>query len=229
MLAGHVDDAGRRALLDAASVLAYPSIYEGFGFPLLEAMSAGVPVVAARAGSIPEVAGDAALLVEPTDDDGARRRDRPGASTTSRPRADLVARGRDRLGDVLVGRHRPGAGGVLPTARGRGREHGAGSPLKVALHSGQLLQPVPGGIGRYTHSLLRVLPTVGVDVDRVRGRGASDRRSAPRRRGSISARRTAACATSAGTGSAVPWFASTPTSCTRRASRSRPCATRRSS
>jgi glycosyltransferase involved in cell wall biosynthesis len=37
-------------------------------------------------------------------------------------------------------------------------------PLKVALHSGQLLQPVPGGIGRYTHSLLRVLPAVGVDV-----------------------------------------------------------------
>jgi glycosyltransferase involved in cell wall biosynthesis len=37
-------------------------------------------------------------------------------------------------------------------------------PMKIALHSGQLLQPVPGGIGRYTHSLLRVLPTVGVDV-----------------------------------------------------------------
>ena len=37
-------------------------------------------------------------------------------------------------------------------------------PMKVALHAGQLLQPVPGGIGRYTHSLLRVLPTVGVDV-----------------------------------------------------------------
>ena len=58
------------ALLDTARVLAYPSIYEGFGFPLLEAMSASLPVVAARAGSIPEVAGDAALLVEPTDERG---------------------------------------------------------------------------------------------------------------------------------------------------------------
>jgi glycosyltransferase involved in cell wall biosynthesis len=48
-------------------VLAYPSLYEGFGFPVLEAMSIGVPVVAARAGSIPEVAGDAATLVGPTD------------------------------------------------------------------------------------------------------------------------------------------------------------------
>jgi len=97
VLAGHVDDAGRRALLEAAVVLAYPSIYEGFGFPLLEAMSAGVPVVAARAGSIPEVAGDAALLVEPTDDHGlAASINR--VLTEDATRTDLVARGRDRLG-----------------------------------------------------------------------------------------------------------------------------------
>ena len=97
VLAGHVDDAGRRALLDRAAVLAYPSIYEGFGFPLLEAMSADVPVVAARAGSIPEVAGDAALLVEPTDDDGlAASIDR--VLTDDTIRTELVARGRDRLG-----------------------------------------------------------------------------------------------------------------------------------
>jgi len=84
-------------LLDGAAVLAYPSIYEGFGFPLLEAMSANVPVVAARAGSIPEVAGDAALLVEPTDDDGlAASIER--VLTDDTIRAELVARGRDRLG-----------------------------------------------------------------------------------------------------------------------------------
>ena len=97
VLAGHVDDAGRRALLEAASVLAYPSIYEGFGFPLLEAMTADVPVVAARAGSIPEVAGDAALLVEATDDQGlATALDR--VLTDETVRSELVARGRDRLG-----------------------------------------------------------------------------------------------------------------------------------
>src|SRR4029077_2907119 len=94
---GHVDDAGRRALLEAASVLAYPSIYEGFGFPLLEAMSAGVPVVAARAGSIPEVAGDAALLVEPTDDRGlAAAINR--VLTDDATRRELVGRGPARLG-----------------------------------------------------------------------------------------------------------------------------------
>src|SRR3954454_4192725 len=97
VLAGNVDDAARRALLDAAAVLAYPSIYEGFGFPLLEAMSAGVPVVAARAGSIPEVAGDAALLVEATDDHGlAAALER--VLTDDTLRAELIARGRDRLG-----------------------------------------------------------------------------------------------------------------------------------
>ncbi len=96
MLAGHVDDAGRRALLDTARVLAYPSIYEGFGFPLLEAMSASLPVVAARAGSIPEVAGDAALLVEPTDEHGlADALDR--VLTDDTLRAQLVARGHDRV------------------------------------------------------------------------------------------------------------------------------------
>lgn len=96
VLAGHVDDAGRRALLDTARVLAYPSIYEGFGFPLLEAMSASLPVVAARAGSIPEVAGDAALLVEPTDERGlAEALDRVLSDDTLR--AQLVARGQDRV------------------------------------------------------------------------------------------------------------------------------------
>jgi glycosyltransferase involved in cell wall biosynthesis len=58
------------ALLRQASVLAYPSRYEGFGFPPLEAMAAGVPVVATRAGSLPEVLGDGASLVEVGDLDG---------------------------------------------------------------------------------------------------------------------------------------------------------------
>jgi glycosyltransferase involved in cell wall biosynthesis len=55
--------ADRDALLAGATVFAYPSRYEGFGFPPLEAMAAGVPVVSTRTGAIPEVLGDAALLV----------------------------------------------------------------------------------------------------------------------------------------------------------------------
>lgn len=57
------------AALQNASVLAYPSLYEGFGFPPLQAMAAGVPVVATAAGAVPEVVGDAALLSEPGDAD----------------------------------------------------------------------------------------------------------------------------------------------------------------
>jgi glycosyltransferase involved in cell wall biosynthesis len=77
-------------------VLAYPSIYEGFGFPVLEAMSVGVPVVAARAGSIPEVAGDAALLVEPTDEQ-AIAAELERVVTDDATRRELIGRGRDRV------------------------------------------------------------------------------------------------------------------------------------
>jgi len=60
---GWVDDTRRAALLRGASVFAFPSIYEGFGLPPLEAMSAGAPVVCSDAGALPEVVGDGALLV----------------------------------------------------------------------------------------------------------------------------------------------------------------------
>jgi glycosyltransferase involved in cell wall biosynthesis len=60
----YVPHADLPALYAGATCFAFPSLYEGFGLPVLEAMAAGAPVVAARAGSIPEVAGDAALLVD---------------------------------------------------------------------------------------------------------------------------------------------------------------------
>lgn len=66
---GYVRDDALRGLLTAAAVLAYPSVYEGFGFPPLEAMAVGVPVVATAVGAIPEVTGDGALLVSPGDVD----------------------------------------------------------------------------------------------------------------------------------------------------------------
>ena len=64
---GYLDDAELDRTLQHASVLAYPSRYEGFGFPPLQAMVAGVPVVATAAGSIPEVVGDGAVIVPPDD------------------------------------------------------------------------------------------------------------------------------------------------------------------
>jgi glycosyltransferase involved in cell wall biosynthesis len=69
VFAGFVDDADLPSLYSAARVLAYPSLYEGFGLPMLEAMACGTPVVASTASSLPEVAGQAALLVDPYDVD----------------------------------------------------------------------------------------------------------------------------------------------------------------
>jgi glycosyltransferase involved in cell wall biosynthesis len=64
---GWVSEQQRAELLRGAAVLAYPSLYEGFGLPPLEAMTAGTPVVSTRTGGITEVAADAALLVAPGD------------------------------------------------------------------------------------------------------------------------------------------------------------------
>jgi glycosyltransferase involved in cell wall biosynthesis len=66
VLVGRVDDLQRAFLLESAHALVYPSLFEGFGLPPLEAMAVGTPVVAANAAAIPEVCGDAALLVDPT-------------------------------------------------------------------------------------------------------------------------------------------------------------------
>ena len=68
-LPGYIPDADLPALLAGAAFFCYPSLYEGFGLPILEAQSLGVPVMSAQSSSLPEVAGDAAILVDPTDVD----------------------------------------------------------------------------------------------------------------------------------------------------------------
>ena len=94
---GWVPDAERAALLAGAAVFAYPSVYEGFGLPPLEAMVAGVPVVATTAGALPEVLGDGAVLVPPRDVDalaGALAR----LLDDDSERAEVARRGRRRTG-----------------------------------------------------------------------------------------------------------------------------------
>jgi glycosyltransferase involved in cell wall biosynthesis len=67
---GYVDETDLPALYSLSELLVFPSFYEGFGLPVLEAMACGVPVVTSNCSSLPEVAGDAAVLVDPHNDAG---------------------------------------------------------------------------------------------------------------------------------------------------------------
>jgi glycosyltransferase involved in cell wall biosynthesis len=94
-LRGFVDDAELRRLYRRASLFAFPSLDEGFGMPVLEAMAAGVPVICSNSSALPEVAGDAAVLVDPYSTEAI-------ATTISlliadrRLRESLAAKGRQR-------------------------------------------------------------------------------------------------------------------------------------
>jgi glycosyltransferase involved in cell wall biosynthesis len=105
--ANRVDDATRASLLRGAAVLAYPSRDEGFGFPVLEAMTVGVPAVASAVGGVPEVAGDAALLV-PRDDPGALAAALRTALSDSAERERLVTAGRARASSYSWEAHAAG-------------------------------------------------------------------------------------------------------------------------
>ena len=106
---GWLDDSSLAGLLESATVLAFPSVYEGFGLPPLQAMAAGVPVVATRAGALPEVLGSGAEFVDVGDVAGLA-----GALeevlTDEQRRLSLVQAGRrraaefswERCGDAMV-------------------------------------------------------------------------------------------------------------------------------
>jgi glycosyltransferase involved in cell wall biosynthesis len=98
--AGYLPEEDFAALLAGATAMIFPSLFEGFGMPVLEAMSAGVPVLCGNLTSLPEIAGDAALLFDP-------RRPAEIVSAIERLesdealRADLVERGRRRVAEFL--------------------------------------------------------------------------------------------------------------------------------
>ncbi|MCJ7602521.1 MAG: glycosyltransferase family 4 protein [Desulfobulbaceae bacterium] len=73
IVTGHIPDSDLAALYNGATAMIYPSLYEGFGLPIIEAMACGCPVICSNTSSMPEVAGDAALLIDPTDVETLRR------------------------------------------------------------------------------------------------------------------------------------------------------------
>lgn len=82
-------------LMHSADLVVYPSFHEGFGFPALEAMAAGIPVLASNASCLPEVLGDAAVLVDPTDVGSFIAAGRTLLENSDR-RREMIARGKAR-------------------------------------------------------------------------------------------------------------------------------------
>ncbi len=92
---GYLPDADRPSLYAGAAAFVFPSLYEGFGIPVLEAMAWGAPVIASNTSSLPEVVGDAGLLVDPYDIDGLAQA-MAEVLTDSRLRERLLVAGRRR-------------------------------------------------------------------------------------------------------------------------------------
>jgi glycosyltransferase involved in cell wall biosynthesis len=104
---GPIDDDTKQWLIRHAAVLAYPSLDEGFGFPILESQAAGTPVVASRAGSIPEIAGEAAVLIDDHD-----------PATFAEGLLGLLSGGIGRLGLIEAGYRNVGRFSWAATAAG---------------------------------------------------------------------------------------------------------------
>jgi len=96
LLLGRVTDDDLALLLDGALCLAFPSLTEGFGLPVVEAMSRGCPVIASDRASLPEICGDAALLADPLAPEAWIAQVRSLLGSADR-RDDLIGRGRDRV------------------------------------------------------------------------------------------------------------------------------------
>ena len=98
-LAGYVDDARLDALMRGADLLAYPSLYEGFGLVVVEAMARGCPVACSRATALPEAAGGAAALFDPLEEEDIAAAIGAVLADEER-RTDMIERGRRRAAEL---------------------------------------------------------------------------------------------------------------------------------
>lgn len=156
---GVVSDRQLAALYSCATVVVHASRYEGFGYPVLEAMSCGAPVVTSTSSSLPEVAGDAAILVDPDDADGlaaamlavAADRDlRDRMREQGLQRASRFSQ--EALAEATLGCYRRTVSADPVAPRPGSITAGTAEPLRVALWTP--LPPLQTGIADYAVELL---------------------------------------------------------------------------
>ena len=144
VLTGYVRDSDMAALYSGASLFCYPSLDEGFGLPVLEAMRCGVPVITSDRAPLVEVAGDAALFVDPHDTDDLASAMQTLLSDDAL--ADVLrAKGKDRASTYTWDRSAVAMVSVYDRAS---RERTAFTPLRSPHGSGVRTKTVAGGIGR---------------------------------------------------------------------------------
>ena len=110
-------DADLAGLYAGCAVFCYPSLYEGFGLPVLEAMATGAPVLTSSVSSLPEVGGEAVAYLEPEDQESMRRALQRLLSSPEE-RAELSSKGRARSAGYSWERTAKLVCGELETARG---------------------------------------------------------------------------------------------------------------
>ena len=184
---GFVPDATLAVLYRLASVFVFPSLYEGFGLPPLEAMAAGTPVITSNVSSLPEVVGDAALLIDPMDA-GAIADAMARVLGDAALRAELIRRGRERVKAFSWDRSVARVSAGLRRARRRARACLSPPPPTPRLAGRRVvlvhdwLTGMRGG-EKVLESLCRLLPDaellhagarhgIGVAADRVATRSA---------------------------------------------------------
>ncbi len=153
LLTGYISERSLAAYYAAAGGLVFPSLHEGFGIPLVEAMAFGLPIIASQACSIPEIAGDAALLVD-ANDPGALADAMVRISSDSALRSTLAEKGRQRLSLFSIeDQYRRLLEEILQTAVGPARCQRAGYYAEDGLTDPISLYALPIGDGEITLTL----------------------------------------------------------------------------
>ena len=163
ILTGHIPREDLYRITAGASLFCFPSLHEGFGLPVLEAMAAGIPVISSEAASLPEVAGDAAVLLDPKNV-GAWTAAMERLLISETDRAELSARGKKRAREFSWVKAARETLAVLEQAPCTSKQ-----PIPIASSPAPRFEPVATSGFTCTISVDDVRPAPGFGGERERG------------------------------------------------------------